>query len=298
VSRILVATDLSEAADEAVRQAGRWARELQARRAVCHVIAGELRSDPLFPQLNTQAAIDAVELKRRVMDELAARTGELAGVGADEVLIEEGSPHEVLSALAEQGDTALLVVGGHGEGHGLRHAILGSVADKVMRRAPCPILVARPSPSTGRVLAATDLDDPARPALVAAAGVVRRRGGELVVMHSIDVVSTLRPGGDGPIGVPEDTMVELEAEAEAEIARALDGLGVAARTVIAHGPAASTILHEATVLEAELIVLGSHGRGRLGRLVLGHVAEEVAHKATCSVLVVPLGRTEKSEAAA
>lgn len=66
----------------------------------------------------------------------------------------------------------------------------------------------------------------------------------------------------------------------------LDARGIATRTVEAHGDPAAAIVDEARAQHADLIVVGTHGRNRAERLVLGSVSTKVVHEAPCDVLVV------------
>jgi len=72
-----------------------------------------------------------------------------------------------------------------------------------------------------------------------------------------------------------------------EIADRLRKAGLDATALLVEGAAVDTILKEASKLEADMIVIGSHGRGRMHQLLLGSVSEGVLHKSACPVLVVP-----------
>lgn len=72
-----------------------------------------------------------------------------------------------------------------------------------------------------------------------------------------------------------------------EIADRLRKSGLDATALLVEGAAVTTILKEASKLNADMIVVGSHGRGKMHQLLLGSVSEGVLHKAECPVLVVP-----------
>jgi nucleotide-binding universal stress UspA family protein len=65
----------------------------------------------------------------------------------------------------------------------------------------------------------------------------------------------------------------------------LDGLDATA--LLVQGPTAATILQEAVKLAADMVIVGSHGRGAIHRLLVGSVSEEVLRKAGCPVLIIP-----------
>jgi nucleotide-binding universal stress UspA family protein len=72
-----------------------------------------------------------------------------------------------------------------------------------------------------------------------------------------------------------------------DLAEELRGRGLEAQALLVQGPTVETILERAAKLEADLIVLGSHGHGALYRALLGSISEGVVRKATCPVLIVP-----------
>lgn len=168
--------------------------------------------------------------------------------------------------------------------------VLGSVAEGVVRHASCPVLVARPSPATGRVLAATDLSDPSFPAITAANAEARRRKAKLTVAHCMDFPPTMMALGFAPVApLPPDAQgsrVARSDEAAARVRETLAKLGVTAEVVVAEGTARATIPEIAEQLPAELVVVGTRGRTGLKRLLLGSVAESIVRHVGCSVLAV------------
>src|SRR5262245_13558041 len=92
---VLVATDLSDLADEAIRQAEVWARRLEAPLAVCHVLASPLGLGPLYPQVQAPKTFDLLELTTRAKDAVVQRVTDLTGRRPAElrVAIEDGVPY-------------------------------------------------------------------------------------------------------------------------------------------------------------------------------------------------------------
>jgi nucleotide-binding universal stress UspA family protein len=280
---VLVATDLSPAADEALRQAAALARALDTPLHVCHALPELLQVRMLFPQLRPHDA-GAVEALRAKADELVReRTEAVTGLRPDayQVILEAGSPHGGVLRQADALAAGLVVVGP------------GAVAERVVRHAPCAVLVARPSPA-GVVLAATDFSDPALPAVATGAAEAARRGVPFVVIHSVEDISPallLAPHLAYPIVPAALTAEESATVREGTRVRLRDCLGrlnVSGTPIAAEGPPARAILEAARVQPAELVVVGTIGRTGLTRLALGSVAEAVLRSATCSTLVVRL----------
>jgi nucleotide-binding universal stress UspA family protein len=277
---VLVAADLSEGADEALRQADALARSLRVPLHVCHVMPELLRVRMLFPQLQLQDAADLQALERRANQMITVRVGVLTGRRPEEYSLEitSGSPHSGILETAERLRPGLLVVGP------------GGVAERVARHAPCPVLVARPSPR-GKVLGATDFSDPALPAVEAAVREAARRRTTPCLLHSIDWIPTVSAGfptGVALPAVPRDLLEDLRGTARKQLEGSLQRLGAEGECFVGEGHAATAILRLARELPAELVVVGTRGRTGLARLALGSVAEAVLSMAPCSVLVVRL----------
>ena len=145
-----------------------------------------------------------------------------------------------------------------------------------------------------RILHPTDFSDLSRPAFELACALARDFGAELTVLHvSPPMVA----------GVVEGVMVELPTGAHEETRARLENIRPAdpgARVVhrLEEGDEAGTILRVADESKADLIVMGTHGRGGLSRLLAGSVAESVMRKATCPVMTIktphPVAQLEHS----
>jgi nucleotide-binding universal stress UspA family protein len=287
---VLAATDLGEGADEALRQADTLARAAGVPLHVCHVLPALLSLDPLFPQLKLRDALDAPELERDAAAALEERVLAVTGRAPGDFVLElaAGSPHAGIVQAADRVAAGLVVVGAHGP-RGRKHA-LGGVAERVVRHAHCHVLVARPAPAgPPLVLAAVDASDPALEALGAAAAEATRREAKLVAVHCMDL---LLPGVVGyevpPLG-PE-VVAAMRAQWMHRMEESAAKVNARAELRIEEGPAGPLIVKLAAELPAALVVVGTHGRTGLRRLVLGSVAEAVVRNAPASVLVVRLSR--------
>jgi nucleotide-binding universal stress UspA family protein len=291
---ILVATDLSSDADEAIRLADERARAAGADLVVLHVLPSLLRSAPLFPQANKELVDLLPQLLRRAAETVGRRVTELTGrePGAFRVIVDEGAPQAEIVRRAEGVGARLIVVGGRGE-TALHRVSLGKVADFVVRYAHCPVLVVRPGRRTGKILAATDFSDPSLPAVAEAAEEARRTSSRLTVLHSLELdwpmAAVAGWGAELPIPLyPREAVEEMRAAADARLVRALEQHHIDGDRRVDEGVPEYAIISAAEELDADLIVVGTIGRTGLKRLVLGSTAEAVVRMAHCSVLVVRL----------
>jgi len=283
--RVLIASDLSEASDEAVRHGA--ARAAGGQLALCHVMP-ELGTYALLAQQYEGDLNKRLEAQPRIAEALRGQLERLApDASADaEIFIEQGSPHDQILTRAEQWNAELIAIGTHGR-TGLRRMLLGSVADQVVRGAQCPVLVARPE-REGVILTATDLTDPALPAIELGAAEAKRTGRRLVVMHAMESRE-----GDAAMGLlgalpaldTPETLAARRQLARDIIQTTLQRLDAQAQVVIAEEDALKETLELAASLPAGVIVVGSHGRSGLSRVVLGSMVTRVLEQAPCSVLV-------------
>jgi len=220
----------------------------------------------------------------------------------------DGSPRRTINAFAREWRADLVMVGSH-ERSPLARLCLGSTAQSVMRHAPCSVEIVRPrraNEDSGagngwKILAATDGSEFSAAALRSVVGRPWPSGSQLKV-----------------ISVPEFILAKDASYLETHKIKELGDLGAAsieearkciaaAREILFGCPLSVTaelpeyedrpyqvILHEAEEWNADLIVVGSHGRSGFDRVVMGSVSEAVALHAKCSVEVVRERRTDSA----
>lgn len=144
LSCILCPTDFSKTASRAVDYAAALADSFGARLVLLHVIPEmtyPLRSFGMassFPQLQK-------ELHERARDELRKRAGQITDKASDlkvDIELRDGDAHEGVLQAAKDFNADMIVMGTHGH-TGLKHALLGSTAEKVVRMSDCPVLTVR-----------------------------------------------------------------------------------------------------------------------------------------------------------
>ena len=140
-----------------------------------------------------------------------------------------------------------------------------------------------------RILAALDFSPVAERVLELAASLAASYGAQLTLVHVAAPDPEFVGYGIGPEGVREQRARELREEHRELQARseALRGRGIEAKALLVAGPTVEQILEEARGLDADLIVIGSHGHGLVHRVLVGSTTEGVLRGAACPVLVVP-----------
>ncbi len=144
--KILVATDLSATSDRAIKVATDLARPVRTPMELLHVVEALPREDRFLALTAPLPEIQRLILQEAT-DKLQRRGRKLIGSAAPfEVRVEFGSAYKVILHRVTRGRPRpdLLVVGTHGRS-GLAHAIMGSVAERLVRTAPCPVLVVKPA---------------------------------------------------------------------------------------------------------------------------------------------------------
>ena len=143
-----------------------------------------------------------------------------------------------------------------------------------------------PSPTSNKVVVATDLSDASLPAIEAAVVEASRRKAELIALSALDLAYPLASGVEPGIVIDEDTTKLLHESCHQALGAAVERFGGKAKTEVVEGPPARAVIAAAERLGAELLVVGTRGRTGLARLALGSVAGRIVSRAHCSVLVV------------
>lgn len=295
LKHILVGVDFSPGSLAAAVRAAEVAAHHGARLTLVH--AATVPERPEVPE-SMQSTADAylTVLERRLAadrDRLQALREELAASGAEvsQVLVDRFADDALVEAATELG--ADLLVTGSRDRTGLRRWLLGSVAESVVRTAPCSVLVARPGdPDRGfqRIVVGTDFSEQAELALDRALDLAAP-GASLDLAHCFRLAFPTEAPDDLPAIGPDPTTLhaQLSADALERGKRLLEDHGradVTTRFSLRDDTPRHALCDLAEERQADLIVIGSHGRRGLRRALLGSTAEAVVRHAPCSVLVV------------
>ena len=293
--RVLVATDGSECAAVAVDLVAAIAWPPESTIHVVEAVASGLAVFggpwPPLPPVDTAAFDD--DIRRQAEKSLDVARAKLMAAGLlVETSVATGRPADVIVSLAEQTSADVIVVGSRGHGT-LESMLLGSVSAEVVDRAHVPVLVARGS-AIERVVYAWDGSACAEQA----AHVLMDRG--IFAASEVRVVSVADAAlpwwadvdtvGEEVVAAAYEEAAEPSRTQHEQLARdmahRLQEAGLEALPECRDGDPAEQIVNVAESWEADLVVMGTHGRTGLRRLLIGGVARNVLHHAPCSVLIV------------
>jgi nucleotide-binding universal stress UspA family protein len=277
LDRILVPVDGSELAD----------------RILVHVRRVLLRGDAevLFVRVLADAAPDVAGAEAH----LERLRGSIPGAKVKMRVITGGDPAARILESAADFKPSLIALATHGR-TGLARFYRGSVAERVLRSSPFPVLLANPFATpvgTGelgfrRILVALDGSLESAAVLPLVHDVARIYESEVLLVHVLEGTFEVAAGGDAPTA-----WLEAHAEAAAMLEHHRKTLGgVSARVLVLRGPAAAAILDAAEREGADLLALTTHGRSGVSRWLYGSVAEHVLQHARVPLLVQ---RTREAE---
>jgi nucleotide-binding universal stress UspA family protein len=280
LQRLLVCTDGSPESEGAIKAALDLARTAGSKIYLLEVLTFipgyELQAPDLLPpppvNLEVQAAQEAAAQER-----LQAWKTEAMQQGADlEPRVRRStSAYEGILEEAEAVAPDWIVMGRHGF-TGLALLLMGSVTARVIGHSLFSILVVPRDATLGfqRILMAADDSPYSAAAWEAAMSLAKRMGSALI---GVSVAAT-----DAEIKTAMEVVAKMESQAAQQ--------GITLETMVPRGKPYEAIVKAAELKQADLIILGSHGRTGLRRLLMGSVAERVIGQAPCAVLVVKKGR--------
>jgi nucleotide-binding universal stress UspA family protein len=266
LNRVLVATDGSDYSAGAIRTGVALARSRSARLIGLSVALYNPEYSTLVPNL-----LEEAEKRARVA--LKTFTDE-AGSGAETTTREAVDPSQGIVEGARENSADIIVMGRRGR-RGLARMMVGDATAKVIGHASCPVLVAPRSAHLWekRILLATD-GSPYSEAAAGAAGHLAKQASLPVTVVSVTTSS-------------HSAARRKEAEQiVADKVERLKSMGLEAEGRVVEGRPDEAIVKIAEDVGADLIVMGSHGRTGLKKIMLGSVVERVIGQAGCPVLVV------------
>ena len=191
----------------------------------------------------------------------------------------------------------LLVIGSHGRS-GFERLLLGSVTEKLLRKASCPTMVVprlAPDPAPDepvefrRILCPLDLSDASLRALDYATSLARESAAELLLLHVIEVPPEVHQFLLSAVAGVESVRAAVEADCLQRLRELVPREarhGWTVETSVREGTAYREILRVASENKTDLIVMGVQGRGAIDLMMFGSNTVRVSRAATCPVLIV------------
>lgn len=299
ITRILCPVDFSDHSRHALDHAVAIARWYHAAITVLHVHRVPMPSFAVGPVMAPEAFLPAMLSEeervslRRVVEEFAAAEG-ASGVAIDVLVDEALNIADAVVTRASELPADLIAIGTHGRS-GFNRLVLGSVTEKVVRTAPCPVLTVPPRALDAASLAASgitriicpiDFSDSSAPALRYAASLAQQAQARLTVVHVVELApdagDMLVPEGDVYRAARFEAARRSMSEtitADVRQACAIDELLLAGRPY-------REILRLAGEQHAGLVVMGVRGRGAVDRMFFGSTTQHVVRQAPCPVLTI------------
>ncbi len=291
LQRILCPLDFSEFSAQAFNYAQSLARHYECKLFVEHVVQQVFPSYPtdFHPEAMSSVFTDlrtfAEELLRKFVKDHTRNGIQI------ESIVQEGDVTDTILAFAEAQEADLIVMGTHGR-HGLDHLLLGSITEKVLRKARCPVLAVRSplrdfvSPAERgdpvhlrKILFGVDFSGHCERSLSYALSLAQEYQAELTLLH-----------------VLEDTPRASDlSSAMAEVVRQLDQLvppeirrGTTVKIRLRTGKPYEEIVRCALESDIDLVILGVRGRNAVDLALFGSTTHRVIQKGPCPVLAVHL----------
>lgn len=300
IRKVLFTTDFSELADHALPYAIKMANIYDAELIMLHAVT-IYDNDPNDPDYHFPYIKTYCEEARKSADdrfEVCYEKACSAGIKVRKALVQGISPHAaILEYIEEEGDIGLVCMSTHGRS-GLKHVLLGSVTENVIRYTPCPVLVVKQTehefidPGTHeahirKILFPYDFSEASRKPLGILKSIAAIGEAEIVVLHAIDVEI---PPVYYTSGVT--SILQLDSELDDRVLEKMKGElsgeleGFETKYLCVEGRAVDRIRETAEEEKVDLVVIGSEGSHGVGDFLFGSTSARVIQKAVCPVLVV------------
>jgi nucleotide-binding universal stress UspA family protein len=285
VKRILIATDFSPDAGQALKHGVAFAQMFDAEIELFTSYAvPTLALGPEAFALPAGFLEQSEAATRKQLEQIAASLRE-QGIAVD-CSVGPEYPSGAICDRARASGADLIAMGTAGR-RGLDHVLLGSVAERVVRLGPCPVLtVSSRAPEVApirKVLVATDFSRDAEAALAWADTLIARCGASLILVHSVPPPFGL--GEEESYQDDERTRTRME-ESRAQLEELAKGIDAEVEVAVGRRYPETDALAQAAERGADLIVVGTRGRRGLPHVVFGSTAERVIRRAPLPVVSV------------
>lgn len=286
LKKILVGHDLATGGEAALKSAAALAHRCAATLRLVHVVEPLHAYQRISHPLTSPFTLEEIAQKSGERLQALAASPELAGRAEYEV--RSGKPFLDLIVAARAWPADLIIVGGSSR---TEEPLLGSTGERILRKAPVPVMVAKKplSAEAKLFLVPTDFSSCAREAAEQALLLAKSFSARVVFFHALDLSPSHTIAYAHELGVSVPVAPLLPEDIEPEWEDFLGSLRLAKvdwEKSTEEGQAAAAIVHRAERVKADMIVMGTHGRSGLPHMLLGSIAEKVARTASCAVLSV------------
>jgi len=266
LEKLLLPTDGSKFSEGAIREAISLAKNCSSKLFAISVVEMNPEFEALAPGL-----VEKTEKEIRGHLESVKLMASKEGVECDIIVHEGEEAFQYIVDEAARKKVEMIIMGRRGR-TGLKRLMMGSVTAKVIGYSPCKVLVIPEAAkvSFNSILIATDGSKYGHAAALEAVSIAKRCGSDLL---ALSVVTK-----DKDLPAAKKSVEKISQIAEKE--------GLKAKTLTPRGTPYNVIVETAEKKNADVIVVGSHGRTGLERLLMGSVTERVIGHANCAVLVV------------
>lgn len=266
-SDILVPVDFSDQSDEVLRFGLIMAEPDGATLHLMHDI--ELPSDTITGATIIKERMDDAYAESERKIKYLEQIPEATGATIRSAVLRSTDPKRSILTYADENDVDLIVLGTHGQTNAVEKMI-GSTAERVLRRSPAPSIVVAPGSSRDRldsILVPVDFSEHSAHAVDHAAGLARAHRARLILLHAES----------------DDPAEDIEAQLRRLYAESGDDV-VEASFIAASEDVDEAVSNTAREHRADLILMVTHGRTGLRRAVTPNVAESVIRRAPCPVM--------------
>jgi nucleotide-binding universal stress UspA family protein len=296
IKNVLVPIDFSERSLEALETALSLTKQTGAQLHLIHVY------EPDYPLTTTMAMpivlppVQVAQGVRRHLRDIARKFGVELRPGNTHAV--EGKPFEEVCRIASEQKIDLIVAATRGN-TGVKHLLLGSTAERIVRYSPCPVLVVHPKAKNGKstrpdlmfgkILVPIDFSKCSLKGLEYAKALAKQFGSTLVLLNSVAFQYYITSDEYARYDLP---LLMQQAEKTSrrqmrDLIEKTDWEGIEVRPSLQIGHAGQQICARAAGQHSHLIVTSTHGTTGFKHMLLGSTAEYVVRHASCPVLVVP-----------
>ncbi len=293
---LLAGLDFFDSSKAALAEAKRLVRSGGGSLIVTHVI-----DERLWHQLADDFQLMHDDVIVKAKNQVAREIGDDGSDITTSVVV--GHPVEAILEVCEEHGVGMLILGAQGSHEDAkgRGGGLGNVASRLLRHAPCDVLLVRKSQDHPfrRILAGVDFSETSSRVVERAITIAEQDKAELTVLHVLPHLED-PPSIRSPLEALGVYAIELQGRSQSKLKRkaaeSLDALveehehliqrATVHTAVVTHDDPRTCLLHEAARRDAELLVLGKLGHSEIREIMLGSTAERIAHLASVSVLAV------------